>query len=191
MDEPVVIDVETSGTNPHVHDVLAVAVVPLDAHKEPLEVYIRQHPIVWSARAREYFENYQTAWEQQAVSPREAYRRIGGYLSQLLNGRTATLLGHNIAFDMAFLRKLAFQAGHEQFTGISHRTVDTHTLLFMLVRNGILPSDTLTSTGAFRHFGISVPSDKRHTALHDAIATRALYLELVDLYRDCVDAPAL
>jgi hypothetical protein len=85
---------------------------------------------------------------------------------------------------MAFLAKLAALAGQEGFAGLSHRSVDTHTLLFLLCLMGDIPSSALTSDGAFDYFGIRVPDEIRHTALGDALATSKLLLNLLPLVSD-------
>jgi DNA polymerase III subunit epsilon len=107
---------------------------------------------------------------------------IEEYVRTTFGGEEVTLVGHNIGFDVAFLRKLAFEGGREQLAGISHRALDTHTLLYVLALENRIPVSATKSDGAFRHFGIQVPPSKRHTALEDARATRALLLAILDLY---------
>ena len=89
-------------------------------------------------------------------------------------------MGHNIAFDIAFLQRLYRLAGATYAADFSHRTVDTHSLLWALMSAGKLP-DVRSSDAAFAHFDIAPPPALRHTALGDAVATRELVERLLDL----------
>jgi DNA polymerase-3 subunit epsilon len=179
----VVIDLETSGTNPFLHDVLTVGLVPLTEAAPPCVVHVRPKEIYWSRYAKENFARFSAAWESEAVSPIAACEAIEQYLSRVFRKEPVTAIGHNVGFDMAFLRKLAFLAGKEEIAGISHRALDTHTILYLLFLSGQIPSSALSSDGAFKYFDISVPKDARHTALGDALATRELFLRLLDMLR--------
>ena len=180
----VAIDVETTGVNPFHDDVLAVALAPLRPGVRPKVVYVRPSPdikrgtdIKWGTDfAKSAFQKYQAEWEAQAVPPREACTRIETYLRGLYKGQKATPVGHNIGFDMAFLRKLAHLSGQDEIAGLSHRAIDTHTFLYALVSRGEIPTKALTSSGAFEEFSVRVPEADRHTALGDAEATRRLFV---------------
>ena len=93
-----------------------------------------------------------------------------------------TVVGHNVGFDVAFLRQLAFQAGLNEVPLISHRVIDTHTMLYLLHLSGVIPEDALSSDGAFRHFEIGPQAFARHTALGDALATRELFMRVLELW---------
>ena len=179
----VVIDVETSGVNPFKHEVLAIGIVPLIETIPPCLVYIRPLEIEWSTFARNNFDKFSTEWEEKAIPPSEACRVIEKYLAEVFNGQPATVIGHNVGFDIAFLRKLAFLAGKDEIAGISHRMLDTHTMLYLLYLNGLIPSTAMRSDEAFKHFSIKVNDAERHTALGDAIATRELVLKLFKMLR--------
>jgi DNA polymerase III epsilon subunit-like protein len=175
----VVVDLETSGVNPFRHEVLAVGLAPLDRGLPPLSVYVRPERIQWTEYAERNFERFSGEWNAESISPAEACVSIERYLAEVFSGKPVTPLGHNVGFDLAFLRKLAFLGGRDQLAGLSHRAIDTHTLLYMLASKGQIPHDAATSDGAFRHFGIAV--DGRHTAIGDAIATRDLVYRLLEL----------
>jgi DNA polymerase III epsilon subunit-like protein len=179
----VVIDLETSGTNPFVHDVLAIGLVPVFDIGKPTEIYIRPNAmqeLQWTEHARKHFEKYARPWKTNAVSPFDACEAIEQYIENELSLKQLTPVGHNIGFDVAFMRKLAFLGKREELRGVSHRAVDTHTLLFTLFLKGLIPSSALSSDGAFSHFGIDVPDSVRHTAIGDALATRDLFLRLLE-----------
>lgn len=178
----VVVDVETSGVNPFRNEVLAVALVPLLSDAAPFELYVRPNAIEWNSHAKEMFGAYLKRWEARAVNPLVACEDIEHYLGNTFSGKRVTPIGHNIGFDVAFLRKLAFLGGRDQLAHLSHRGIDTHTMLYLLYLQGKVPEAALTSSGAFRHFGIRVPDAERHTAIGDALATKQLMLRLLDLF---------
>jgi DNA polymerase III epsilon subunit-like protein len=177
----VVIDLETSGTNPFRHSVLSVGMVPLSASVHAKMVYVRPPTIVWNEFALNNFKKFSDEWEANAISPSEACSEIEEYLSGSFSVNPVTPIGHNIGFDVAFLRQLAFMGGREQLAGLSHRSIDTHTLLYLLHLQGRIPSSARGSDGAFNHFGIEVPDEFRHTALADAFATRDLFARVLEM----------
>jgi DNA polymerase-3 subunit epsilon len=176
-----IIDVETSGTNPFEHALLAVAIVPLDDTVAPLEVLVASNDVHWSERARAMFATWEARWLREGVSPTAALAQIEGWLAQYGGGRPVTPIGHNVGFDSAFLKQLAHRAGRESVSGLSHRAIDTHTLLTVLADQGRIPESARTSDGAFSHFEIRVAEGARHTALGDALSTRSLYRRLTGL----------
>jgi DNA polymerase-3 subunit epsilon len=184
----VVVDVETSGINPFRNDVLAIALVPLLNDAAPFELYVRPKTIQWDSHAKEMFKSYRERWEAGAVNPPMACEGIEHYLASTFSGKRVTPIGHNVGFDVGFLRKLAFLGGRDQLAHLSHRGIDTHTMLYLLYLQGKVPEAALTSDGAFRHFGIRVPEAERHTAIGDALATKQLMLRLLDLFGVNADA---
>ena len=179
-DRLVVVDVETTGVNPFRHQILSLALVPIDSSKPSLEIYVRCGELVWQNRALEYFSQYQSIWEAESISPHLACDQIKTYLSTHFD-TPVTLVGHNVGFDVAFLRQLAYRAELDELPLVSHRAVDTHTLLFLLHSWGRIPDQALSSSGAFAHFGISIPRNERHSAIGDAVATRELFLRVMSM----------
>jgi len=178
----VIVDVETSGLNPFLHQVLAIGLCPLGGQVEPSTVYVKHETINWSARAKEYFPLYQTDWERYALAPAKAAAEVERFFSSVSSSRPVQLVGHNIGFDLGFLKQLAFLSGKDELTGASHRVLDTYTMLFLLHEKGLIPSSALTSDGAFRYFGIRISETQRHTALGDALATRDLFRAIFDKF---------
>ncbi|MFT5144792.1 MAG: DNA polymerase-3 subunit epsilon [Rhodothermales bacterium] len=180
----VVIDIETTGTSLGRDEVTALALVPVDHGTPPFECYVRtpETEDKLAGVAREYFDSYATEWTRNAVSPAEAGRRLLDYLKSN-DLAPVTLVGHNVAFDLGFLKKMAEESGVDLAGWISHRAVDTHSLLHTLYTLGEIEKEDLTSGGAFQRFGIDFSNGGRHTALGDAIATRSLYKALIDRFR--------
>jgi len=85
--------------------------------------------------------------------------------------------------------------GHTRLPMVSHRSVDTHSLLKLLSWMGRIPEAACSSDGALAHFGVVVPVPERHTALGDARATvklaRAIYEEFGGLLDEQFSKTAL
>jgi DNA polymerase III subunit epsilon len=177
----IVIDVETTGSNVFEHDVLSVALVPIRRDLSPLSVHIQVSPFaIWSSYAEKNWRRFENDWRRDALQVDVAASLIQQYLDQLPDGQDYVLAGHNVGFDRAFFSKVAFRGGLGEFRRISHRNIDTFTLLFRLAALGELPEEATTSSGAFGYFGIRVPEGERHTALGDALATRVLVETLLE-----------
>ncbi len=109
--------------------------------------------------------------------------------------------GHNVAFDVGFLKRLYDLADIPRgFVGFfkrlyrlvvpsdshdsryekvfSHRTIDTCGVVRYLVLAGALPLDGAGSQEAFEYFGLT--PEKAHTALGDAEATAKLLDKLIE-----------
>ena len=177
----VAIDVETSGINPFRHHILSLALVPLDPSKSPLELYVNDGEPEWQRIAANYFEEWRPDWEAYGRSASDACAALSSYIETVF-GEEITVVGHNVGFDVAFLRQLAFRAGLAQVPLISHRVIDTHTILYLLHLSGVIPEDALSSDGAFRHFDITPQASARHTAIGDALATRELFIRALELW---------
>lgn len=178
----VVIDIETTGTNPFIHDALAISFVPVNSKLSKLEVFIRHSNPEWNDFAKENFKKFQPKWQQEAAPAKTIFSRIEAYISSTFEKYPVTLIGHNIGFDVAFLRKIAYQAGHDYFSNISHRVIDTHTMLAILALQGKIPKSATSSDGAFKYFNIDSNPALRHSATHDAELTRLLFLELFKIF---------
>jgi DNA polymerase III epsilon subunit-like protein len=176
------LDVETTGPDPFIHQVLAISIVPFDLNAEPVTVYVRNEgPLNWTEPARGYFPKYRAEWQQSAVPPSQAAKALSDYLLRLNGPEELSFVGHNIGFDISFLKRLWQGLAIPR---VSHRTIDTHTMLRVLAWMGRIPESTCTSSAAFEFFGVAPDTRTRHTAFGDAVATRDLFLRLMDEFED-------
>jgi DNA polymerase III alpha subunit (gram-positive type) len=150
---------------------------------------VRHESVAWTDPGRRYFAAYQNRWEALAVSASEAYDRVSSFCDAL-PCREVKVVGHNVGFDMAFLKKLIFDANRGPLPKLSHRSVDTHTLLQALVWLGRIPEICTTSDGALRHFCIDIPERDRHTALGDARAAVRLLNRIAQEFAPDLDRAA-
>lgn len=181
MPELVVIDTETSGVNPVVHNVWEIALVPLDDLKPTFHSYVSMpEETKFGSTAVPFFEANSHKWERHRISPEAAMISLERYLKESFS-EDVMLVGWNVGFDVMMLKKLAYLCGGandregSQITGIGYRSIDLHSMLWMLVDLGIVPPSVCSSSTAFKHFGVEPPDNERHTAAGDAFAARGLF----------------
>lgn len=172
----IAIDTETTGLNPSTHQLMTASFVPIDDTVPPLTLYVLQDEYNWTTVAREYFSQYREEWRADAKPIMQARAALLAYLDKWFPAGEIVWVGHNVSFDISFLKQLS---PHVQLPRVSHRSIDTHSLLSVLALLAKIPESACTSTGAFEYFGVTPPVGARHTSLGDAQATRDLFLKVV------------
>ena len=121
------------------------------------------------------------ALKPQYFAPSSVIKKVDLFCSRNFDReRPIVLAGHNIAFDVAFLRQFYKMNGASFDNRYSHRTVDTHAILYFLYISGkTCGLNSLSSSDAFSHFNIAVKD--RHSALGDVIATAELFGEMLKI----------
>ncbi len=186
MSRYLVFDTETGGLDVRRHSLLSLGLVAVadGAILESLELLVRHEPYVVSGGGMKVNRIDLAKHHEAALEPAAVLETLDGFCDRHFGGKPITLVGHNIAFDRAFLGEFLVANGRDLEPRFSHRTIDTHAVAAALREAGRLPRDLrLSSDGLFAHFGIQVPPEKRHTALGDALATHELYLKLVEAMR--------
>ena len=188
MTRLLIIDTETGGIDPDRHSLLSLAaVVWADGRVDgEIEILVSETDITVTARALEINRIDLVEHARKAVPPAEALSRLLGVVAdqfgeELAAGDQVVLVGHNVGFDVGFLRRLCRLAGSAFPQMFSHRTLDTASVLRFFVLVGLLPASAVGSTEAFAQLGVCVPETLRHTALGDARATAELLSRLVGL----------
>lgn len=87
------------------------------------------------------------------------------------------IAGHNIQFDVNFLKEFFKKNGRSFEQYFSHRMIDTYSVYKTLVLAGLIDKNINSSSDAFNYFKISV--EKRHNALNDCLATVELYEKML------------
>lgn len=174
-----VIDTETGGLDPLEHSLLTLALVAGDG-RDRMEIVIAEPELHVTQRSLEITRLDPAEIAAQGLSPAAACDAIEAFLERNAPGQDWLLCGHNITFDVNFLKRLYRLAGRPYPRCLGHRTIDTHALIWALTAAGKLPV-LKGSDDAFRHFGLEPPPALRHTALGDAVATRDMLERLVAL----------
>lgn len=176
LDQVVVLDIEAGGLDPLQHSILSIGLVTGDGARSR-ELYVREPHIVTTPGGMAVNRIDLADIEAKGLEPDAACEVLEAFLAPI---ERPLLAGHNIAFDLAYLRRLYNVAERPMPPRLIHRTIDTHSLIWALRSLGKLPATLVGSDAAFAHFDIAPPPALRHTALGDAIATRHLLERLLE-----------
>ena len=182
METVVVIDVESGGLSPEHDAVLQVALVASGGRS--LSVDVCDEYGVCHDEAMGINKIDRAAHMRSADNLRTAAYKIDSWLrainADLPEGEQIVIGGHNTGFDIAMIRRIYAITG-SAFPVSWYRSIDTQTLLFQLRLKGEIPPTVQGLNNALAHFGITHPGEARHTALGDAVATRALLCHLLNV----------
>lgn len=189
MPKLLIIDTETGGLDPGRYSILSIAAAIWDDSivGDSFEAYILEPNLHVEREAMEV-NRIDLQWLQKnGLAPSEAVSRLHSFLDKSFghvpDRRPITLAGHNVSFDISFLKRLYTLAGVNFDDFYSHRALDTASLIQFLILAGRMPLSEASSTAAFSHFGITFGAGERHSALGDAIATAKLLSKLIELVR--------
>ncbi|KQV64089.1 3'-5' exonuclease [Caulobacter sp. Root343] len=188
MTKLLVIDTETGGLDPDRHSLLSIAAVVWDDGRVAgeIEILVGEAELTVTARALEINRIDLVEHALRAVPPVDALSQLLAFVAEHFRPELAAreqivLVGHNVAFDVSFLRRLCRLAGAAFPVEFSHRILDTASVLRFLSLAGFVPASAIASSEAFSYFGVHISDDLRHTALGDARATADLLTHLVGL----------
>ena len=118
-----------------------------------------------------------------AIEPKEAIDELLKFIYLYFDRNTLIpIIGHNVQFDINFLKEF-FKKNHRSYNQyFSHRAIDTYSVFKTLVLAGKITENLNSSSDAFKHFNIKV--NGRHSAIGDCIATVQLYEKLINLIKD-------
>lgn len=173
LDSVVALDVETGGLDPLQHSILEVALASQGAE---LRLLISEPYPVAEEEALAINGLSLEVCESEGMAPSDAVDEIERFMGRI---ERPMLVGHNIAFDLAFMRRL-YRMAHRAVPKCFARTLDTHTLLWALAWAGKIQPQACTSSGAFETFRVEM-SGPRHTALVDARATLELLGKILEV----------
>ncbi len=174
------VDTETGGLDADKHSLLSVAVLVWENMKiiDSLELLINDGKLFVTEEALAINKIDIKKHKKSAISPSEAIAQLLIFINKHFpQQREITLAGHNVQFDLSFL-KILFSQNKKDFSKFfSHRIVDTSSILHYLYLAGHLKQRAISSDEAFELFDIKV--EGRHTALGDAVATAKLFNKLL------------
>jgi len=176
------LDTETGGLDPLTHSLLSIGLGVWEDGKlgEQTEIFVAEPEIVTVPEAMSC--NGIDLETFQGLAPREAVAKVNAFVAANFPEGKATVAGHNVHFDVSFVKRLYRLAGANKGPPFSHRLVDTAAIVHFLRLAGRLDVGD-GSDAAFEHFRIEIPTGKRHTALADAVATGQLLIRLIELIR--------
>lgn len=184
----VFIDTETGGIIPGKHSLLSIGVVIWEAGYGILdkkEFFIKSEKYVVTKEAKRINKFDEVKHNKLAKLPRIVIKELLEFLRMYFNEEAyIPLAGHNVQFDINFL-KVFFSEHNRSFNQyFSHRVIDTYSVYKTLILSGLIDENVNSSHEAFNYFGIQV--EQRHDALSDCIATVELYEKMLSLIENLI-----
>ncbi len=174
-----VLDLETTGTDPALHSTIEVGAILLDRHT-------LEEVKAWSAVIRRQERNGTNAQSmalhglslddiKRGMEPKRA---IEEFLETF--GTDYLLAGWNVGFDVQFLRALLRHTGHiDVFDAIDYHRLDVWSIAQFLNTIGLFQSDVSSLSCLCEQLGL--PRSKAHSGLEDARITATALRRLVQL----------
>ena len=153
------LDLETTGLNPEIDEIIEIGAVKFQDN----QVTDTFHSLVNPQRALPYRIQVLCGIEQSQLDAAPVFSELADGLSSFIEG--CPIVGHNISFDLSFLAQKGIKP--------TNATYDTRELAAIFL---FQQSDYSLSSLA-KQLGLSLPS---HRALPDAMATKDLFIALID-----------
>ena len=185
----VFIDTETGGLDPATTSLLSVALAIYNPETETIlaktEILVRHSPYQLEAGAMEVNGILIPNHHQRAYKPKQVIEMIEEFLYPFFKGKQAKLAGHNVPFDIAYLRAMFTGEGQlDLFNKLfSHRAIDTIPIAQFLKDCGLVKLGQCGLSDLIKYFKIELTGG-RHTAMADCLATVELYKKMVQLVKD-------
>ncbi len=184
------IDTETGGVNPSKHDLLSIGLVVWESEKilstEEILVKGNSRRVTKEAIAINHINL--SNHNKSGLTKAQAIEKIIKFVNKHFKEKPVILAGHNVSFDIAFIKYLFEKQGVDYYKYFSHRHIDTTSILqYFGIKNNLSNRELLSfssSDKAFSNFGIHIKEQDRHTALADAFATAQLFTELIHSQAD-------
>ena len=171
-----VVDTETGGLSCTKNSILSFAGViwqPRGEITKLFDVYIKEKDINVEERALKINKIDLNMINEVGLAPIEAVRHIKSALDARFgpHRRPIQLVGHNVAFDLGFIRRL-YRLAHEDFSvDFRDRAVDSCSILQFLMISGKIKGFRASADVLFESAGVKIAEKDRHTAFGDAFAT--------------------
>ena len=189
-----VIDCETTGTTPGRHSMIEFAAVLYENGVATKTYHFHQAPTKSVSLGALKYNGMRIAdfvkLQQQQM---QAGTNFGGFIDFCFDlPKDTVVCGHNVAFDMNFLKAEADQFGIEDLTSVlPYKTLDTKVIAMFLEDAGIISPDNNSLSGLAEYLGIKYKSEALHGAMYDAELTGKVYSKLLELAKSLVPGDPL
>ena len=184
---PIVIDVETAGFNPKKNALLEIAAVIVELNQEGHLITTERYsahiipfknseldPVALKFTGIDPFHPF-----RMAIDEKSALELIFKPIKEAMKRNKCTkaiLVGHNPAFDIAFVNAAAHRSQLKKNPFHPFSTFDTATL------GGLMYQQTVLAK-AVQAAGLHWESDKAHSALYDAEKTAELFCKIINRWK--------
>lgn len=176
-----VIDTETGGLDPERHSILSLAAVIYQegAISGTFKVNIREYEMLITDEARHV--NGIDSTTHEGSSPWHAMQLLINWMAKNELYGQRILVGHNVAFDIGFLKRLIRMAGADFHLNFSHRSICTQSVALLLEQADRLDLHGSASLdNVAKSLGLPGRSTEYHDCLEDAILTAKVLKKLVE-----------
>lgn len=119
--------------------------------------------------------------------PKEIIKDLKDIRDEYFGGEPMTIIAHNAAFDVSFVKKMFVDAGNVLSSTntvneynydkiFSRNAIDTATMALILSVQGRLPFERCSLDNILKFYNIPVPENLRHTAFGDAKQTAQAFM---------------
>ena len=173
MTRLLVIDTETGGVDPTKFSILTFAGAIWEDERilDTIEFSVREPRVRVEPEAMLINRIDLNEHKRHAIAPQQATRMLGELLDRHFPGVPVSIAGHNVNFDVSFLKRLYRIAGEEYPSRFSRRHIDTASILGFLDLCGLISLAKPSLDNALRLFEIPYETQSRHTALGDVLVT--------------------
>ena len=176
-DKLIFIDTETTGLSPATHEIIELGIVlvdPITLNEFDQVSYKVLPQRIAVADERALAMNHYSFMSWQGAKPFQD--EAGPYISSLSTSKSI-ICGHHIKFDIAFLKSM-FSRYAPDLPFVYGGTLDTQTLAKKLAV--AIPSYRLSIL--CQKFGVSIDTEKQHSALYDILANVELFKSMFRNY---------
>lgn len=176
------VDTETGGVNEKENSLLSVALIFWEDKlvKDKLEFFIKEKKYNVTEKAMEINQLNLETIEKLGIEKKEAVKKINDFIIKNFNGEKAVICGHNINFDIRFIKELYNKVGEDYEQYISYRSLDTASIFRFLTIAGKFGAKQVNSLDdAIKYFNLTF--NNRHTAMGDIEKTIEIFNKLIEI----------
>ena len=178
------IDTETGGINEKENSLLSIALICWENKKvlDKTEFFIKEKEYNVTEIAMKINQLDLEVVKKRGLEKQEVVEKINEFIKKNFNNEKAVLCGHNINFDIRFLKELYNKVGKDYEEFISYRSLDTASIFrFLSIVGKFNGAEVNSLDGAIKHFNLSF--DNRHTAMGDIEKTVEVFNNLIDVVK--------
>lgn len=169
----IVLDIETTGTNPRVHSIISIGAIELE---NPDNRFYEECRIFPEAHIEEKALEITGVTREDITDPSKKSDKdiVEDFFAWMSEVPERTIAGHNTHFDVGFLTEAAHR--YKIDNPLAHRLLDLHSLAYLhMIQKGIVPPvdqkhghTALSSQVAEAYTGIP-PEPHPHVAINGAL----------------------
>lgn len=177
------LDVETGGMDEINQSLLTIGLVLWENGiiVDTLELFISKDKYDYVDASIKFNKIDLDELRKKGISEEEVIIRINDFCNKYFGNEKALIAGHNVAFDIGFMKALYRRNNQDFYSRFGYRFIDTGTILRFLYMQGKFEKDISASDKAFEYFNIRFKEGTRHSALADSEATASLYTKLLEI----------